>query len=72
MIKFIKNYFKNRRERKERIQKKINSVLEDYEYLINEFKLIENKESKLSKNQCDFIILRVKYLISKGHLKIDQ
>lgn len=71
MIKFIKNYFKNRRERKERIQKKVDSVIEDYNYLIEEFKLIQEKKSTLNRNQRDFVVLRVKYLISKGHLKIE-
>lgn len=71
MIKFIKNYFKNRREHKDRIQKKVDSVIEDYNYLIKEFKLIQEKKSTLNRNQRDFVVLRVKYLISKGHLKIE-
>lgn len=71
MIKFIKNYFKNRRDHKDRIQKKVDSVIEDYNYLIKEFKLIQEKKSTLNRNQRDFVVLRVKYLISKGHLKIE-
>ena len=70
MIKYIKYFFRKRKERKERIKAKIESVTEDYKYLIQEFKLIQEKKSTLSRNQRDFIILRVKYLIQKGHLSI--
>lgn len=41
----------------------------DYEALINEYKLIQQKKSKLSRRQRDAVEYRIKWLISKG--KID-
>jgi hypothetical protein len=41
------------------------------EALINEYKLIQEKKSNLSRNQRDLIEGRVKYLIAKGYITED-
>ena len=71
MIKFIKAYLKKRAERKARIKAKLESVLADYDKLLNEFRLIEVKKSKLSFRHREFVKARVLYLIAKGHIVVN-
>lgn len=72
MIQFIKAYFKKRSERKARIKAKLESVLADYDKLLNEYRLIEEKKSKLSFNQRMLVKSRVLFLISKGHIVVNS
>lgn len=70
----ILEYFRKRAQKKaeklKRIEAKINEVFEDYEQLLKEYALIEEKKSTLSKKERDFVVTRVMYLISKGHIKV--
>lgn len=72
MIQLIKAYFKKRAEKKARIKAKLESVLADYEKLLNEYRLIEEKKSKLSSNQRMLVKSRVLYLIAKGHIVVND
>jgi len=72
MISFIKNYFKKRADKKARIKAKTESLINDYEKLLNEYRLIQEKKSKLSYNQRQFVVSRVLYLIKKGHFKVNS
>jgi GTP-binding protein EngB required for normal cell division len=49
---------------------KIKEVLDDYEKLLEEYRLIENKKSKLSSTDRNKVIERIRFLIAKGHIKI--
>lgn len=62
--------YKDRVETKKRRKQTITRVLESYDYLINEYQLIQEKKSSLSKSQRDFVSLRIKHLISKGHIQV--
>lgn len=69
-MNWIKNYFKNRKERKDRVKKQAEKVIESYQDLIAEYHLIQEKKSKLSRSQRDFVEYRIKHLILKGHIQI--
>ena len=51
---------------------KVSTLTDDYEKLIDEFRLIQEKKSKLSKRERDFVELRIKHLIHKGHLNVNK
>lgn len=69
-MNWIKNYFKNRKERKDRVKNQTEKVIESYQDLINEYRLIQEKKSKLSRSQRDFVEYRIKHLILKGHIQV--
>ncbi|TEB40721.1 hypothetical protein D0809_29165, partial [Flavobacterium circumlabens] len=68
----IKAYFKQRKLRKELRRQTINRVVENYEALINELRLIQENKSKLYRSQREFVQLRIKHLISKGHIQVNK
>ncbi len=68
----IKEFFRKRVEKKARIKSKLDSVLDDYNNLINEYRLIQEKKSELPLAQRQFVVARVLYLIKKGHIKVNQ
>ena len=46
-------------------------LVSEYETLINEYRLIQEKKSTLSKSERDFVVLRIKHLVFKGHIKVN-
>jgi uncharacterized membrane protein len=60
------------RKRQPKIKAKIEQVTENYQSLIDEYKLIQKKKSKLSKSQRDEVLQRVSFLVMKGHIKINK
>lgn len=60
------------KKRQPKIKAKIEQVTENYNSLIEEFELIQKKQSKLSKSQRDEVIQRVSFLVMKGHIKINK
>ncbi len=68
----IKEFFRKRVEKKARIKSKLDSVLDDYNNLINEYRLIQEKKSELPLAQRQFVVARVLYLIKKGHIKVNS
>ena len=71
IFKMIAAYRKRKAERKQRLAQKVESVIEEYNELIHEFRLIQEKKSTLSKRQRDFVELRIRHLISKGHIQVN-
>ncbi len=71
MIKFIKKYFADRKARKEQIKAKSDEVILSYEILIQQYKLIQEKKSPLSKSQRDFVVRRINLAVARGHIKVD-
>jgi len=59
------------RKRNPVVKNKIDEVLKSYDELIKEYELIKNKQSKLSANQRKEVELRIAFLISKGHIKVN-
>lgn len=59
------------KKRQPKIKAKIEQVTEDYNQLINEYQLIQKKQSKLSKSKRDEVIQRVSFLVMKGHIKVN-
>ena len=57
------------KKRQPKIKAKIEQVTENYQSLINEFELIQKKESKLSQRQRNDVVRRVAFLVMKGHIK---
>ena len=57
------------KKRQPKIKAKIEQVTENYQSLIDEYKLIQEKKSKLSKSQRDEVIQKISFLIMKGHIK---
>ena len=55
-----------------RTKAKVSTLTDDYQKLIEEFRLIQEKKSKLSKRERDFVELRIKHLIHKGHLNVNK
>lgn len=60
------------KKRQPKIKAKIQEVTQNYQSLINEFELIQKKESKLSKSERDEVVQRINFLVLKGHLNINQ
>ena len=68
----ILNHFKQKKLRKEARKATLVRVTGEYESLINEFRLIQEKKSQLSKSERDFVELRIIHLISKGHIQVNK
>lgn len=67
--RYIKRFFLEIRERNHRIRIKTESVINEYENLIQEYNLIRLGQSKLSSRKRKIVKARIFYLISKGHIK---
>lgn len=72
IYKIALNYFKKHQETKRLRKQTIDRLTKDYNDLINEFRLIKEQKSKLSRRERDFVVLRIKHLISKGHIQINK
>ncbi len=72
IIKELLNKIAERKAKKQRIKAKLESVLADYDKLIQEFKKIEENPSRFSKKYTFKIKSRVHYLISKGHIVVNS
>ena len=59
------------KKRQPKIKAKIEQVTEDYNQLINEYQLIQKKQSKFSNSKRDEVIQRVSFLVMKGHIKVN-
>ena len=59
------------KKRQPKIKAKIEQVTEDYNELIKEYQLIQQKKSNLSKSKRDEVIKRVSFLVMKGHIKVN-
>jgi hypothetical protein len=59
----------NLRKRKKDRKKITNELIEDYNGLIKEAKLIELKQSKLTRKERYKLMETVDFLIEKGHIK---
>ena len=59
-------------KRQPKIKAKIEEVTENYQSLINEYELIQKKESKLPKAKREEVIQRVAFLVMKGHIKVNR
>ncbi len=57
------------KKRQPKIKAKIEQVEENYQSLIDEYYLIQKKQSALSKSQRKEVIQRVNFLVAKGHIK---
>lgn len=71
-MNFIKKYFEKRKAKKEELRIKTQSVIEVYEKLIQQYRAVQEHRSGLSRKQREFVVLRVKHLVSKGHLTINK
>lgn len=60
------------RKRQPKIKAKIEQVEKNYQSLIDEYYLIQKKQSKLSKSQRDEVIQKVSFLVMKGHIKVGK
>ena len=72
MIAYIKNYFAERRAKKQEIKDRVAEVAEDYEKLIDQYRLIQEHKSGLSRRKRKMVVARVVYLIGKGHIKVGE
>lgn len=72
MIQFIKDYFRKRAIKKARIKAKLDSVLADYDKLLQAYQQLEENPSRFSKKQKFKIKSRVLFLISKGHIVVNS
>lgn len=59
------------KKRQPKIKAKIEEVTDNYNELIKEYELIQNKQSNLSKSKRDEVIQRVAFLVMKGHIKVN-
>ena len=70
MISFIKKYFADRKKRNQQRKAKAKEVMLGYEILIQQYRLIEEKKSPLSKKQRDFVVNRINLAVARGHIKV--
>ena len=72
IFNFFKNWNQKRIEKRKRREETLQKVVGNYNKLIQEYRLIQEKKSTLSKSQRDFVILRIKHLIHKGHIVVQK
>jgi hypothetical protein len=72
ILKRLFNWVNKRKNKKLSQRLTSTRVIEEYQNLINEFRLIQEKKSKLSRSQRDFVELIIKHLISKGHIQANK
>jgi len=72
LYRYIRFCVYARKARKIRNQNKVENLIKDYQKLIDEYQLIQEKKSKLSRRQRDMVEFRIMYLIRKGHIVINQ
>ncbi|MCC9066293.1 hypothetical protein [Flavobacterium piscisymbiosum] len=63
-------YFADRNRKSKARKAALNRAKSNYEALINELRLIQEKKSKLSRREREIVVLQIKYLISKGHIQV--
>lgn len=63
-------WYKEKLDTKKRRAETAARVLKEYEELINEYRLIQEKKSTLSKSKRDWVSLRIRHLILKGHIQV--
>lgn len=71
MLKFIKDFFRKRAEKKAKQQAKIKNLMNSYEYLIKQYQLIMDEKSKLSRRKRKEVVLAVAHLVAKGHIVVN-
>lgn len=49
----------------------IESLNSEYQKLIDEYELIKQKKSTLSKSERDAVTVRIAFFITKGHIKVN-
>jgi hypothetical protein len=57
------------KKKQPKIKAKIEEVTQSYDELIAEYRLIQEKKSKLSLSERLEVINRINHLVSKGHIK---
>jgi hypothetical protein len=69
---FALPFSRSLRERRKQRKKVVQDLCEDYNDLIVEYGLIQEKKSKLSRSQREEVIRMVHYLIDQGHITIQS
>jgi len=72
VFKTISRYFKEKKARRKAQKATTERLIKEYNELIHEYRLVQEKTSKLSRTKRDFVVLRVQHLISKGHIKVHK
>lgn len=72
LINKVTHFFKERRNRKAIRKATLIRVTAEYEDLINEYRLVLEKKSKLSRTKRDFVVLRIRDLILRGHIQVNK
>ena len=57
--------------KRSRLKKKTQGVLNEYDQLIKDYMLIQEKKSELSSTKRRIVVARVMHLIKMGHIKVN-
>ena len=57
--------------KRSRLKKKTQEVLNEYDQLIKDYMLIQEKKSELSSTKRIIVVARVMHLIKMGHIKVN-
>lgn len=71
MLKFIKAFFRKRAEKKALQKAKTEKLINSYEYLIEQYGLIMEEKSNLSRRKRKEVVLTVAHLVAKGHIVVN-
>lgn len=71
LYRYIRFCVYARKAKKRRVKAKIENLKKDYQKLIDEFRLIQEGKSKLSRKKRDLVKLRIAYLIQRGHIIVN-
>lgn len=71
MLKCIKAFFRKRAEKKAKQEAKTKNLINSYEYLIEQYGLIMEEKSKLSRRKRKEVVLAVAHLVAKGHIVVN-
>lgn len=72
VFKTISRYFEEKKALRQAQKATTELLIKEYNELIHEYRLVQEKTSKLSKRKRGFVVLRVQHLISKGHIKVNK
>jgi len=72
IINKVSNYFNEKKKRKASRAATLARAHKNYQALINELRLIQEKKSKLSKREREIVEMQIRYLISKGHITVNK
>lgn len=72
MLNLIKKYLSKRREKKANTQAKVDQVIMNYDFLIAQYRLVQEKRSPLSRREREIVVDSINKAVALGHIKVAE